>query len=164
MMKARRWIGVCALTLLAAPAFAQQAAPVDAAQGVQSESRKTAAGRIKLASGQVFVIRNGNSEPAKVGQEVYESDSLRTGGDGRLGVTLIDDTRVSLGPGSEVRLNSFLFTPAEGRLGLVLNFVRGMAVYVSGKIAKLAPDSIRLETPGAIVGVRGTTVAVQVVQ
>jgi hypothetical protein len=63
-----------------------------------------------------------------------------------------------------VRLNSFLFTPAEGRLGLVLNFVRGMAVYVSGKIAKLAPDSIRLETPGAIVGVRGTTVAIQVVQ
>jgi hypothetical protein len=45
----------------------------------------------------------------------------------------------------------------------VLNFIRGMAVYVSGKIAKLAPDSIRLETPGAIVGVRGTTVAVQVV-
>jgi hypothetical protein len=150
MMNARRWIVVCVLTLLAAPAFAQQ--------------QPAAAGRIKLASGQVFVVRGGTSLPAKVGQEVYESDGLRTGNDGRLGVTLIDDTRVSLGPGSEVRLNSFLFTPAEGRLGLVLNFVRGMAVYVSGKIAKLAPDSIRLETPGAIVGVRGTTVAIQVVQ
>jgi hypothetical protein len=151
MMNARRWICVFALTVLAGPAFAQQSAPA-------------AAGRIKLASGQVFVIRGGNSAPAMVGQEVFESDSLRTGSDGRLGVTLKDDTRVSLGPGSEVRLNSFLFTPAEGRLGLVLNFVRGMAVYVSGKIAKLAPDSIRLETPGAIVGVRGTTVAIQVVQ
>jgi hypothetical protein len=150
MMNARRWICVCALTILAGPAFAQQPA--------------AAAGRIKLASGQVFVVRGGNSAPAMVGQEVFESDSLRTGSDGRLGVTLKDDTRVSLGPGSEVRLNSFLFTPADGRLGLVLNFVRGMAVYVSGKIAKLAPDSIRLETPGAIVGVRGTTVAIQVVQ
>jgi hypothetical protein len=149
MMNARRWICVFALTVLAGPAFAQQ--PV-------------AAGRIKLSSGDVFVIRGGNSMPAAVGQEVYESDSLRTGSDGRLGITLKDDTRVSLGPGSEVRLNSFVFTPAEGRLGLVLNFVRGMAVYVSGKIAKLAPDSIRLETPGAIVGVRGTTVAIQVVQ
>jgi hypothetical protein len=149
MMTARRWIVVCALTVVAAPAFAQQPVP---------------AGRIKLASGQVFVVRGGNSMPGKVGQEVYESDGLRTGSDGRLGITLIDDTRVSLGPGSEVRLSSFLFTPAEGRLGLVLNFVRGMAVYVSGKIAKLAPDSIRLETPGAIVGVRGTTVAIQVVQ
>jgi hypothetical protein len=154
-MNARRWITVCVLTVLAAPAFAQQPA---------SAPQPTAAGRIKLASGEVFVVRGGNSVPAKVGQEVFESDGLRTGGDGRLGITLIDDTRVSLGPGSEVRLNSFLFTPAEGRLGLVLNFVRGMAVYVSGKIAKLAPDSIRLETPGAIVGVRGTTVAIQVVQ
>jgi hypothetical protein len=35
-------------------------------------------------------------------------------------------------------------------------------VYVSGKIAKLAPDAVRLETPAAIVGVRGTTVAVRV--
>ena len=162
MMNARRWICVFALTVLAGPAFAQEA-PLDVAQGSQGESRRPA-GRIKLASGQVFVIRGGNSVQAMVGQEVFESDSLRTGGDGRLGITLKDDTRVSLGPGSEVRLNSFLFTPAEGRLGLVLNFVRGMAVYVSGKIAKLAPDSIRLETPGAIVGVRGTTVAIQVVQ
>ena len=149
MMNARRWIYVFALTIVAGPAFAQEPNP---------------AGRIKLASGQVFVIRGGNSVQAMVGQEVYESDSLRTGSDGRLGITLKDDTRVSLGPGSEVRLNTFLFTPAEGRLALVLNFVRGMAVYVSGKIAKLAPDSIRLETPGAIVGVRGTTVAIQVVQ
>ena len=31
-----------------------------------------------------------------------------------------------------------------------------------GRMAKLAPDSIRLETPSAIVGVRGTTVAVRV--
>jgi hypothetical protein len=163
MMNARRWICVFALTILAGPAFAQDPAPFEGAQGGVSDNR-TPAGRIKLASGQVFVVRGGNSVPATVGQDVYEADSLRTGSDGRLGITLKDDTRVSLGPGSEVRLNSFLFTPAEGRLGLVLNFVRGMAVYVSGKIAKLAPDSIRLETPGAIVGVRGTTVAIQVVQ
>ena len=41
-------------------------------------------------------------------------------------------------------------------------FMRGVAVYVSGRMAKLAPDSIRLETPSGIVGVRGTTVAVRV--
>jgi hypothetical protein len=34
--------------------------------------------------------------------------------------------------------------------------------YVSGRIAKLAPDSIRLETPAAVMGVRGTTLAVRV--
>ena len=47
---------------------------------------------------------------------------------------------------------------------MVLNFVRGMTAYVSGRIAKMAPDSIRLETPAAIVGVRGTTLAINVEQ
>jgi hypothetical protein len=60
-----------------------------------------------------------------------------------------------------VKLDRFL-TPAEGRLGLVLKVVRGVAAHVSGKIAKLSPDSVRLETPAAIVGVRGTTVVIRV--
>jgi hypothetical protein len=44
-----------------------------------------------------------------------------------------------------------------------MSFLRGIAVYVSGQIAKLAPDSVRLETPSAIVGVRGTSLALHVV-
>jgi hypothetical protein len=120
------------------------------------------AGRIKIASGSVFVVRAGALVPAQAGQAVYEADSLRTGPDGRLGVTLKDDTRISLGPSSEVRLDRFAYSPAVGRVGFVLQVVRGVAAYVSGKIAKMAPDSIRLETPAAIVGVRGTTLVVRV--
>ena len=45
---------------------------------------------------------------------------------------------------------------------MVLKFVRGVAAYVSGRMAKLAPDAIRLETPSAIVGIRGTTLAIHV--
>ena len=86
---------------------------------------------------------------------------MRTGASGRVGLTLRDDTRVAIGPRSEVRLDAFRYAPAEGRLALALQFVQGVAVYVSGKIAKLAPDAVRLETPAAIVGVRGTTVAVR---
>ena len=92
---------------------------------------------------------------------MFATDSLRTGADGSVGVTLKDDTRLSLGPSSEVRLERYVYAPGEGGFGMVLNFVRGVAAYVSGRMAKLAPDSIRLETPAAIVGVRGTTVAVQ---
>lgn len=124
---------------------------------------QTVAGRIKIASGSAFIVRAGAVLPAQAGQLVYESDALRTGTDGRLGVTLKDDTRVSMGPGSEVRVDRFLYAPAEGRLGLVLNVVRGVVAYVSGRIAKLSPDSIRLETPAAVVGVRGTTLALRVV-
>jgi hypothetical protein len=120
------------------------------------------AGRVKVTSGEAFIVRAGQAIPATLDQAVFESDVLRTGADGRLGVTLHDDTRVSLGPASEVHLNRFSYASAEGGMHLVLKFVRGVAAYVSGRIAKIAPDSIRLETPSAIVGVRGTTLGIRV--
>jgi len=120
------------------------------------------AGRIKVATGSAFIVRQGQSIPAQVGQLVYEGDTLRTAADGRIGATLNDETRLSLGPDSEIRINQFQYSPAEGRLGFVLGIVRGAVAYVSGRIAKLAPDSIRLETPSAIVGIRGTQMAISV--
>jgi hypothetical protein len=120
------------------------------------------AGRIKVSSGAAFIVREGAPVPAQVGQVLFESDGLRTGADGKVGVTLNDDTRLSLGPNSELKLERFTYAPAESGFGLVLRFVRGVSTYVSGRIAKMAPDSIRLETPAAIIGVRGTTLAISV--
>jgi len=142
----------CAATVLA---LVLAASPVHAGVG-------TAAGRVKVASGAAFVVRDGRPIPVALGQIVMEADVLRTGPDGRLGIILNDDTRVSLGPVSEVRLDQFSYASADGGFRLVLQFVRGVAAYVSGRIAKLSPDSIRLETPAAIVGVRGTTLAIRV--
>ncbi len=120
------------------------------------------AGRVKVASGAAFIVRAGRTIPATLDQVVLQADVLRTGGDGRLGVTLNDDTRVSLGPASEVRLDRFSYASADGGMQLVLKFMKGVAAYVSGRIAKLSPDAIRLETPAAIVGVRGTTLAIRI--
>jgi hypothetical protein len=149
---------VIALTLV----FVTTAAMPAFAGRLQQEP--TVAGRIKIASGSVFVVRAGATVPAQAGQVVFEADTLRTGADGRLGLTLKDDTRLSVGPSSEIRLERFAYAPAEGRLGFVLSVVKGMAAYVSGRIAKLAPDAVRLETPAAIVGVRGTTLVIRASQ
>jgi hypothetical protein len=145
---------IVTITLLSSLVFTLTVAPAAA-------QHADVAGRIKVASGSVFVIRAGAELPATVGQAVYETDGVRTGADGRLGLTLNDDTRVSLGPSSQMRIDRFRFAPAESRVGMVLTFVRGVAGYVSGRIAKLAPDAVRLETPAAIIGVRGTTLAIR---
>ena len=123
---------------------------------------RPAAGRIKVSTGTAFIVRDGAQTPAQVGQIVFEADGVRTGADGKIGITLNDDTRLSLGPNSELKLEKFIYAPADSGFGLVLRFVKGAATYVSGRIAKLAPDSIRLETPAAIIGVRGTTLAISV--
>jgi len=147
MFGLRTSLTALALIVAATPAVAQEPSP---------------AGRIKIASGAAFIVRSSATVAAKPGAAIFASDTLRTGGDGSVGVTMRDDTRLSLGPNSEVRVERYVYAPGEGGFGMVLNFVRGVAAYVSGHIAKLAPDSIRLETPAAIVGVRGTTVAVRV--
>lgn len=113
-------------------------------------------GFVKVASGATHVIRGGQPQALAVGDPVLEGDTLQTGARARLGITLRDDTRVSLGPDSQLSIASFAFAPAEGRLGLVLRLARGVLDYVSGKLASLAPGSIRIETPATIVGVRGT--------
>jgi hypothetical protein len=142
-----------AVALLTAPLWSRPA-------GAQSQN---AIGRVKVAVGAAFVVRAGKPQPAAPGLVLLETDSLRTGADGRMGVSLNDDTRISIGPDSEARLSRYRYAPADGALALVFNVIRGAAVYASGQIAKLSPDAVRLETPAAIVGVRGTTVALRVV-
>jgi hypothetical protein len=137
-----------ATALFASPAGAQSPATI---------------GHVKISVGRSFVVRNGVAQPASPGLALLETDTLKTGTDGRLGVSLNDDTRISLGPDSEARLSRYRYEPSKGALSLVLNFLRGAAVYASGQIAKLSPDAVRLEAPAAIVGVRGTTVALRVV-
>ncbi len=147
MMNNFRFALILSLLLGASPVLAQEG---------------KGAGRVKVASGAAFVVRDGRAVAATPGQVVLEADVLRTGADGRLGVTLNDDTRLSLAPSSEVRVDRFAYASSDGGLSLVLKFVRGVTTYVSGRIAKLSPDAVRLETPAAIVGVRGTTLAIRV--
>lgn len=143
-----RTMGALGLAIVAAsPVAAQEPVP---------------AGHIKTVAGAAFVVREHGTTPARPGDAIFATDTLRTAGDGTVGVTLKDDTRLSLGPNSEVKVERYVYSPGEGGMGMVLKFVRGVAVYVSGRLSKLAPDSIRLETPSAIVGVRGTTVAIKV--
>jgi hypothetical protein len=143
-----RFGGVLAFVLAAAtPVAAQQPTP---------------AGHIKTVSGGAFELRQNATLAARPGDAVFASDILRTSAGATVGVTLRDDTRISLGPDSEVRIDRYVYAPGDGGLGMVLKFVRGVAVYVSGRIAKMAPDSIRLEAPAAIIGVRGTTLAIRV--
>ncbi len=138
---------LCALVLLT-PALATGQTPL-------------AAGRIKVATGTVLVVRGGQAGAAVPGAEIIEGDTLRTGVDGRLSAMLKDESRVSLGPNSEVTLTRFAYAPSDAQLGLGLRLARGVLSYVSGLIAKLAPEAVRLQTPTSIIGVRGTHVLVR---
>jgi hypothetical protein len=119
-------------------------------------------GRVKTVEGTASIVRGQGSLPAVVNERILQGDTLTTGPNGSLGVILKDDTSLSLGPNSAVVVDQFQFAPAEGKLSLVTRMVRGTAVYISGIIAKLSPQSVRFETPNATIGIRGTRFLVKV--
>lgn len=119
-------------------------------------------GVIKTAVGEVYVIRGEVSMDGVVGTTLLEQDILKTGPNGGVGVVMNDDTTLSLGSGSELVLKEYVFEPKEKSFSVVLKMIKGTFSYMSGVIGKLAPDSIRLETPDSTIAVRGTRLLIKV--
>lgn len=119
-------------------------------------------GQIKNVIGQVFLLRNNNQQPAKAGDLVEQADVLTTGANGAVGITLIDNSRLSLGPNSRIELKQFRFNPTTQEGASLTEVKRGTLAIVSGQIAKRSPDAMKVQTPTTILGVRGTTFAVKV--
>jgi hypothetical protein len=119
-------------------------------------------GQIKVVTGQVFVTRNKIQQPAKAGDLLEESDLLSTGANGSVGVTFIDNSRLSAGPNSRIELKQFRFNPTTQEGEFVTDVQRGTLAVVSGQIAKRSPEAMKVTTPTTILGVRGTTFAIKV--
>ena len=119
-------------------------------------------GNVKTQKGQVSIVRQGEILESAVRMPLHEGDIMQTGAQGAVGIVLRDDTVLSLGPDSELVLAQFAFAPREGELSLVTRLMKGTATFMSGIIAKLAPDNARLETPSATIGIRGTHFLVSV--
>jgi hypothetical protein len=135
-------LGMVCAALWASPAVAQDA------------------GRVKTVKGTVYIERAGQRELALVGSGVRQADTLITGPDGAVGVTLADDTLLSAGPNSVLVIERFVYEANQpGSVEAALT--KGTLAVVSGRIAKQAPDAMRVKTPSAILGVRGTEFVVR---
>jgi hypothetical protein len=117
-------------------------------------------GSVKTVQGRSFIQRASQSVPVTEGLHLLVQDVLRTEADGHVAFILRDGTRVSLGSNSEMKLDQFVYEPAQNSYGLILELTKGILAYISGKIAKFSPESVKIQTPVGIIGVRGTHLAV----
>ena len=111
---------------------------------------------VQKVNGMATVIRQGQAISAKIGLELYQNDTLRTGRDGSIGVVFNDETLLSLGPESLLVIDEFVFAPREGKFSIAVRMVKGTVAYLSGLITKLAPESTHFRTPTSSIGIRGT--------
>jgi len=120
------------------------------------------AGIIKTVSGEAFITNSKSTIKAVANMKFMVGDSIRTGANSSTGLIFEDDTVVALGPNSEMTIDSFLFSPATKELSFLTRLIHGTFSFITGQIAKLAPDKVSLETPDATLGVRGTKFLVKV--
>lgn len=120
------------------------------------------AGQIKTAQGSAQIVRDGKRIPVAPGLHVLQSDSIVTGVDGTVGVTLADNSLLSVGPNTVISLDKYTFdtTTYEGEMDASIK--KGTILVVSGKLVKHTPGAMRIHTPASIMGVRGTKFIVHV--
>ncbi|NOT40455.1 MAG: FecR domain-containing protein [Alphaproteobacteria bacterium] len=126
----------------------------------QAATAASPIGQIKTAAGAVTVERAGASKSLAVGDRVYESDTIVTG-NGTVGITFVDNSMMALGPQTRLALDQFAFDPTthDGRFNASLS--KGTLTVKSGQIVKQTPEAMRIKTPAALLGVRGTEFAVR---
>jgi len=115
-----------------------------------------AAGQIKVSKGSAQIERSGQKLPASVGHVVQQGDVVITGSDGSVGITFRDNSLVSIGPDSVLAIDRFVFNSTTHQGNFDSTLKQGTLAVVSGKLAKQSPEAMKVKTPAAILGVRGT--------
>ncbi len=122
----------------------------------QPTSAPTPAGMVKRVAGAVTLERAGTGAPLAAGATVQVGDTLRTGADGAVGITLADDTLLTLGADSELVLSEYNFDSTTHDGGMLASLWRGTVAVVTGLIGKKTPEKMRVQTRTVVLGVRGT--------
>lgn len=119
-------------------------------------------GRVKLVSGIATIERGSQKIPATSGLVLQKGDTIVTGKNGRIGVTFYDNTRFAAGPNSRINVADYVFDDTTHKGQFLTRVDRGSLAIVSGQIAKSNRDAMRVKTPTALLGVRGTRFVVEV--
>lgn len=114
------------------------------------------AGQVTRIKGEASVASASDRHALAQGAAVFAGDTVATGKDARLELTMIDGTKVTLGDDSELRIDDYVYSP-RGKTGNgALTLTHGVFRAVTGALAKLAGEPFHVATPVASIGIRGT--------
>lgn len=98
----------------------------------------------------------GDSETVlRRGDAVFENQLISTGDKARAQFKFIDNTLLTLGERSDIRLDTYVYNPRRKTGRIVINSLKGAFRFVTGSARKA---SYQIKTPLATIGVRGTTI------
>jgi len=114
-------------------------------------------GMIVAIRGQAEAVSPDNvSRALKMKSPIFRGDTLKTGARGRLQMSFLDETVISLGRSTEMTIEEFEYAADKSDGKLVTRVEQGVFRVMGGAIAKIAPDNFRTVTPTATIGIRGS--------
>ena len=159
--------------MLAQAAPAQQGTPQPPAAAPDAPSAATPAaaaavapapadpiGNVATLNGSATVIRNKNSMPLKLKDDIYLNDVLQTSADSTLGVTFNDDTTFNLTANARITIDSFVYEDGGKQNAALFDIAKGTVAFVAAAVARTG--DMKISTPTATLGIRGTTGLVEV--
>jgi hypothetical protein len=93
-----------------------------------------------------------NTRMLSSGTSVYSRDLIHTGDAGVADLRFHDNTNLSVGPKSSVRLDKFVYDPNKSAGGVAVEATRGSFRFVTGSQSK---GSYQVKTPYGTLGIRG---------
>jgi hypothetical protein len=93
-----------------------------------------------------------NSRMLSGGSSVYSRELIHTGDAGVADLRFHDNTNLSVGPKSSVRLDKFVYDPNKSAGGVAVEATRGSFRFVTGSQSK---GSYQVKTPYGTLGIRG---------
>jgi len=102
----------------------------------------------------------GQAGQTNVGDLVYQGDVVQTGANGRIGINFIEGTSFNLSSNARMALNEFVYDPNGKSNSSLINLSRGTFTFVAGNVARTG--DMKVDTPVATMGIRGTTPHVEI--
>jgi hypothetical protein len=106
---------------------------------------------------QVEGVLGGRTNTLSSGSAVHSNELIRSGDGAVANLVFVDETKLSVGPKSEVRLDKFAYDPNKNTGTVVVRATRGAYRFVTGV---QDPRNYEIKTPYATLGVRGTILEV----
>lgn len=117
-------------------------------------------GNVATLTGTATVIRNRNSLPLKLQDDIFLNDVLQTSANSTLGVTFNDATTFNLTANARITVDNYIYEDGGKNNSALFDITKGTVAFVAASVARTG--DMKITTPSASLGIRGTTGLVEV--
>ncbi|WP_407148011.1 FecR domain-containing protein [Bradyrhizobium sp. ORS 86] len=142
----------------AAPATPAPATPTPAA--TPQAAAPEPIGNVATMTGTATVKRNNTTTPLQIRDDIFANDEVATSATSSLGITFTDGTTFNLRANAKITIDNYVYEDGGQQNNALFNVAKGTAAFVAAAVARTG--NMRISTPTATLGIRGTTGLVEV--